>query len=55
MKLKIIRIENHIVTGILDDGVSIDIAKRWFSENVKVGDEIEVDATIENKVKKINT
>ena len=50
MKLKIIRIENHVVTCELDGGGLIDIAKRWFSRNIKVDDIIEVDVTTENKV-----
>ena len=50
MKLKIIRIENHVVTCELDGGGLIDIAKRWFSKNIKVDDIIEVDVTTEKKV-----
>ena len=50
MKLKIIRIENHVVTCELDGGGLIDIAKRWFSRDIKVDDIIEVDVTIEKKV-----
>lgn len=50
MKLKIIRIENHVVTCELDGGGLIDIAKRWFSRDIKVDDIIEVDVTTENKV-----
>ena len=30
MKLKISRIENKIVNCQLDDGIIIDIARRWF-------------------------
>lgn len=50
MKLKIIRIENHVVTCELDGGGLIDIAKRWFSRDIKVDDIIEVDVTTEDKV-----
>ena len=50
MKLKIIRIENHVVKCELDGGGLIDIAKRWFSRDIKVEDIIEVDVTTEKKV-----
>lgn len=50
MKLKIIRIENYVVTCELDGGGLIDIAKRWFSRDIKVDDIIEVDVTTEKKV-----
>lgn len=42
MKLEIIRIENRIVTCAID-GYSglIDIAKRWFTEDIQEGDIIE--------------
>ena len=50
MKLKIIRIENHVVTCELDGGGLIDIAKRWFSKDIKVDDIIEVDVTTESKI-----
>ena len=50
MKLKIIRIENHVVTCELDGGGLIDIAKRWFSRDIKIDDIIEVDVTTENKI-----
>ena len=45
MKLKIIRIENYVVTCELEDGTIIDIAKKWFSQNIKENDEIEFDVT----------
>lgn len=45
MKLKIIRIENHIVTCELDEGTIIDIARRWFSQDIKEDDVIEFDVT----------
>ena len=32
MQLKIIRIENRIVTCEIDDGTIIDIARRWFTK-----------------------
>ena len=42
MKLKIIRIENRIVTCQLDDGTIIDIARRWFTEDIREGDTIDI-------------
>lgn len=41
MKLEIIRIEARLVTCELDCGGLIDIAKRWFTEDIQVGDTIE--------------
>ena len=49
MALKIIRIENHIVTCELEGGTIIDIAKRWFSQDIKENDIIEFDVTEKNK------
>ena len=43
MKLTILRIENRIVNCQLDDGTIIDIARRWFTENIREGDTIEFD------------
>ncbi len=45
MKIQIARIESSIVTcEILDgDGGRIDIARRWFTEDVAVGDQMEID------------
>lgn len=43
MKLTIIRIENHVVTCELEGGGLIDIAKRWFSQDIKENDVIEFD------------
>ena len=45
MKLKIIRIENHVVTCELEGGTIIDIAKRWFSKDIKEDDIIEFDVS----------
>lgn len=46
MKLRIIRIENRVVTCQIDDtGSLLDIARRWFNEDIQVGDTIEVDVT----------
>lgn len=45
MKLTIIRIENHVVTCELEGGGLIDIAKRWFSQDIKENDVIEFDVT----------
>ena len=43
MKLTIIRIENRIITCSIDDdaGSLIDIARRWFTDDIQVGDVIE--------------
>lgn len=43
MKLEITRIDNRIVTCELEDGSIIDIAKRWFTEDIQEGDIIEFD------------
>ncbi len=44
MKIKIIRIDNHIVTcEIQPDGTRIDIARRWFTEDIMEEDTIEID------------
>ena len=45
MKLKIIRIENNIVTCELEGGTIIDISQKWFSKDIKEDDIIEFDAT----------
>ena len=45
MKLTIIRIENRVVTCELDNGTLLDIARRWFTEDIQEGDIIEFDAT----------
>lgn len=51
MKLTITRIEQGIVTCELEGGTIIDIARRWFTNDIKVGDNIEFDA---EKVKEKN-
>ncbi len=43
MKLTILRIDNRIVNCQLDDGTIIDIARRWFTEDIQEGDTIEFD------------
>lgn len=43
MKLTILRIENRIVNVQLDNGTIIDIARRWFTEDIQEGDMIEFD------------
>ena len=43
MKLTITRIEKRIVTYELEDGTRIDIARRWFTDDLKEGDNIEFD------------
>lgn len=41
MKLTILRIENRIVNCQLYDGTIIDIAQRWFNEDIQEGVTIE--------------
>lgn len=43
MKLTILRIENEIVNCQLDNGTIIDIARRWFTEDIQEGNTIEFD------------
>ena len=43
MKLTILRIESEIVNCQLDNGSIIDIARRWFAEDIQEGDTIESD------------
>lgn len=43
MKLTIIRIDGRVVTCELDDGTLIDVARRWFTEDIQEGDDIEFD------------
>lgn len=43
MQLKIIRIKNRIVTCEIDDGTIIDIARRWFTDDIQEDDVIEFD------------
>ena len=43
MKLIITRIEENIVTCELEDGQLLDIARRWFSKDIKENDIIEFD------------
>lgn len=43
MKLTILRIENRIISYQLDNGTIIDIARRWFTEDIQEGDTIEFD------------
>lgn len=50
MKLKILRIEENIVTCELDTGSIIDIAKMWFNQEIKENDIIEFDVQ-ENRKK----
>ena len=45
MKLEILRIENRVVTCQLEDGTLLDVAKRWFNEDIQEGDIIEFDVT----------
>ena len=39
----ITRIEKRIVTCELEDGTRIDIARRWFADDLEEGDNIEFD------------
>ena len=43
MKLTIIRIEENIVTCELEDGQILDVARRWFKDDIKINDIIEFD------------
>lgn len=43
MTLKIIRIDGRVVTCELEGGTLIDIARRWFSEDIQEEDVIEFD------------
>lgn len=43
MKLTILRIENEIVNCQLDNGTIIDIAKRWFTDDIQEGETLEFD------------
>lgn len=43
MKLIIHRIDNGIVTCELEDGTLIDIARKWFTNDIKENDVIEFD------------
>lgn len=45
MTLTIHRIENRIVTCELEDGTLLDVARRWFTEDIQEGDIIEFDVT----------
>ena len=51
MKLIITRIDQGIVTCELEEGIIIDIASRWFSNDIQIGDIIEFD---DQKIKKKN-
>lgn len=52
MKLTILRIESRIVNCQLDNGTIIDIARRWFTEDIQEGDTIEFDMQYNSTVKK---
>lgn len=45
MRLTIIRLDNRVVTCELEDGTLLDIARRWFTEDIQEGDVIEFDVT----------
>jgi hypothetical protein len=50
MRLKILRIEENIVTCEIDTGGIIDIAKMWLNQEIKENDIIEFDVQ-ENRKK----
>ena len=54
MKLTIIRIDGRVVTCELEGGTLIDIARRWFTEDIQDGDVIEFDVN-EHKQKLIKS
>lgn len=45
MKLTIYRIDKRTVTCELEDGTLLDVARRWFAEDIIEGDVIEFDTT----------
>lgn len=49
MQLTIIRIEKRVVTCKLEDGPLIDLARRWFTEDIEEGDIIEFDVLEKKK------
>lgn len=51
MKLTIIRIESEVITCELDDGTLLNVAKRWFAEDIQQGDVIEFNATSKQRKK----
>lgn len=53
MQLTIIRIENRVVTCEIEGGSLIDIARRWFTEDIQEGDIIDFDV-IEHKQPRIS-
>lgn len=48
MKLTILQIKNRIVVCQLDNGTIIDVAKRWFTDDIQEGDTIEIDTLSED-------
>lgn len=45
MKLEIIKIENRIVTCAINSCGLINIARRWFTDDIQEGDVIEFEYT----------
>ena len=43
MKLTVLRVENEITNCQLDNGTIIDIARRWFMDDLQEGDTMELD------------
>ncbi len=48
MKLTILRIKNRIVNCQLENGTIINVAKRWFTNDIQEGDTIKIDILSED-------
>lgn len=46
MKVKIIRIEESVVSCRLEDDHILDIDKRWLPEGIKIDDELDFDVAV---------
>lgn len=53
MNLTILCIKNRIMTCQLDNGIVIDIARRWLTEDIQKGDIIENSILCEDKARDI--
>lgn len=42
MKLKVLKIDNRVVTLQFDTGLVVDVARRWFTEDIQEEDSIEL-------------
>ena len=49
MRLRIIRIEENVVTCEIDGDTLIDIGRIWFNQDIHVDDEIEFDVIDKSK------